>query len=162
MRTFRTSDLATFAAVLLGLVAFSFTDRMPSPHAPYPLLLVYAMGFGLLPFLSIPLYVWLYWRWCRATLEGEAETPRRTQVLLFAVTLLSAAWYYVGASYGIEYQGRHYVQFCAGMSIGYAVTAYAMWWWNRRRPAPARSASLGFLVFAWLGTYAFPWFGETI
>lgn len=157
MRAFRKSDLVTLAALLFGLVAFAFTDRMPSVHAPLPVFM-----FITVPYLSVPAYVAIYWFWCRPALEAQADTPLRTQLLLFGVTALSALWYCLGAPGGVAYQGRRYVVACTSISAGYAIAAYAMWWWNRSRPAPWRNAVLGFLVFAWLGTYAFPWFGETI
>ena len=157
MRTFGKSDLACLAALLLGLMSLAFSYRFPVPHAPFPLPMLL---LGLAPMLTIPFLVALFVLWCLPNLRGDATTPRRTWVLLIAVTAFSAIYYGIAGSHGVEFQGPRYVAICAGISASYAVAAYLMLWWNRARPAPWRSAVLSFLVFAWFGTYAFPYMGE--
>jgi hypothetical protein len=70
------------------------------------------------------------------------------------------AYFFAGWHYGVQYQGRQFVLLCAWVS---AITAVALWvifGFCRRKHSSFGSLVFYFLLFAWLSTYAFPYFSN--
>lgn len=102
----------------------------------------------------------LFFAWNPALFWGEARVPKRTWALLGIATVLSAVWFVGSWKYGLEYQGRrHTYLVCVVNSLCLMVlwTLLAVRW---RRMSFAGNLLLHWLLFAWLGWYAFPYLGE--
>jgi len=158
--------IATLSAgLVLGLVASQSLGLLgsgaPSIFAPAPMLLVYLLFFGVPFSLAIGMFVLLFWIWHPRLFAGAVDIPARTIVLAAVSTLLSVLAFVTGWQYAVEYQGHRYAVICLIVSaLLFAMCAVSLW---GARKNPSFRASLGAhtLLFAWLGSYALPYMGET-
>lgn len=154
-----------FAAVLAGVAELSLGlagDSTPTLSSPYALPLIVPLGFFGFPRFFIALvYGATFLAWSNQLLHGRLEIPRRSRVLFIVSTLLSCTLFVLGWHVGLQYQGRTYVLWSAIFAAAGAAVLLVLLEWNRRTPTFANSALFHFMLFAWLGTYAMPWLGET-
>jgi hypothetical protein len=74
---------------------------------------------------------------------------------------LSILNFVVGWKYGMQYQGRSYVLGCLAISVAIVALLATLLFRNSDSPSVSNSAAFHFSLFAWLGTYAVPYLGET-
>jgi len=126
---------------------------------PFPLAIPALLGMPL--FLVVLFYVATFLLWKPSLFNGDSAVPRRTLVLLVLGTLLSALWYLSGWSYGLKYEGANYTLGCLMLSITLFVASAIALWLATSSPSFLKAILSQTLIFLWLGTYAFPWLGET-
>ena len=146
--------LAGAVVQLFVLQAFgTFGGGSPTEVAPspMPLALLYFIGLGPLA-LGVPVVA--FWCWGLPLFWGAKEFPARSVVLAVAAIASSAIWLVVGDA------SKYYSWLFFALSGGLLVLTIAAVAWCRRRPSfPANLAGHA-LLFAWLGSFAFPWVGE--
>lgn len=164
----RVAVLLALAIILLGALSVGlFGGGSPTLLAPAPIPHVLLMFSGIPMFASVlvPALLFVIWNPRPFTARPEGSSlafPKRTWALLAALAAGSVAWYVAGWNLGVTYEGFRYTAFCAGVSAVYfALSFVTATIATRRRNANANIAS-HFFIFAWLSTYAFPWFGEVI
>ncbi len=102
----------------------------------------------------------LFFAWNPTLFRGQAQVPKRSWVLLAITTLLSLLWFVESWKYGLEYQGRRYTyQICIVNGL-WLVVLWALFATYSRRTSFVGNLLLHWLLFAWLGWYAFPYLGE--
>ena len=163
--------LAT-VAVGLGLVLLawlgSFSSGIPSLTCPMPTVTVIPAFFlaslrSHPPFwLAILVPAILFFAWNPGLLRGGLRVPRRSWVLLIALTVLSLAYFVGSWNYGYQYQGREHTVLMCAINGGWIVALWAMLY--RSVNTSSFSANLLFhaTLFAWLAWYAFPYLGELL
>jgi hypothetical protein len=148
--------VCAIAAHALGLLG----DGFPTPRSPYPIALTVIMFLGVPALVPAVLMGLSFFVSSRRALNVAPKFSWAAALALSIATLASIAYFIAGWHYGVQYQGRPFVLICAWMS---ALAATALWvvfvlcW---RKQARFGSLMFYFLLFSWLSTYAFPYFGE--
>jgi hypothetical protein len=98
--------------------------------------------------------------WHPGLLTGADEVPRRSDVGLVVISILTVADLAFGWKYGVKYQGKEYTMAlvllnAVAMGIAWVLLTAA----RRRRTFGSTLASHAF-VAGWLVWIAFPWLGE--
>jgi hypothetical protein len=149
-----------FVPAWLGL----FSAGSPTVICPLPALTVLPAFY--LPFRALLkcvalLPTVLFFIWNPGLFEGGEEIPQRSYALFVGSILLSVIWFLMGWSYGLRYQGPQYVHFIGSINVVWCVVigAFMLIRWKKK---PSFKASIVFhwMLFAWLGWYAFPYLGE--
>jgi hypothetical protein len=103
----------------------------------------------------------LFFAWNPGLFRREAEVPRRSYVLFGGVVALTIVWFLGSWSYGLHYQGPRYtyevcaVNFLWAVALG--ITLLRLW---KKESTYGASLVVNWMIFAWLGWYAFPYLGE--
>lgn len=150
-------SLALVAAQALGL----FGGGSPSILSPAPLLLTIPALMGLPVLLVLFSFLVIFCVWSPALLRGEASTPRRTIVLYVVFATLSTASYVSGWHNGVQYEGLRYTVTCAVLSAALFSLCSLLLWRSHASPTFLRSLVAQFVLFAWIGSYAVVYLGET-
>ena len=155
----------TIAGALVALVAAQslgvFGGGSPTILSPVPLPFVIPASLEIpLPVVAITFGAF-FWLWCFQLFSGTPSVPKRTAMLMIVMGALSIAGFATGWSYGIQYQGLAYTATCAVASIAMLAGCAFMFWRERKRASFSGSLLLHTLLFMWLASYAFPYFGET-
>lgn len=105
----------------------------------------------------------LFMIWNPQLFRGEGRIPKRTWVLFAAVTILSLLYLSSSWNWGVKYQGLALTALLCSINVawaGFLSIAFARTWGSAT--SFWKSLLLHWLLFAWLGWYAFPWLGEMI
>jgi hypothetical protein len=102
----------------------------------------------------------LFFTWNPGLFRGQAQVPKRTLVLLAAMPLLTAVYFVESWKYGLEYQGRQHVYAICAINGVWLVTLWMIVAGRAYRTSFRGNLLLHWLLFAWLGWYAFPFLGE--
>jgi len=149
--------VALVVAQALGL----FGGSSPSIWSPAPFLLVIPAFIGVPALLVLFLYVAIFFVWSPRLYRGEPRTPRRTLVLYVVCGILSAASFAEGWQSGIKYEGLAFTATCAAVSAFYFCICSLLLWRSYASPTFIRSLLAQALLFAWIGSYAVVYLGET-
>jgi len=103
----------------------------------------------------------VFWGWTLPLLKDRITIPKRTIVLYFALMALSVAWFVVGWSYGVKYEGIAFTLGSALLSAALCVATGVLLQRAWRQASFLGSLVLHWLLFAWMLTFAFPYLGET-
>lgn len=150
-------SLALVVAQALG----AFGEGSPTILSPAPLLFVIPAFMDLPVFLVPFLFLAIFCVWSPALLRGEARNPRRTLVLYVVFAVLSTAWYVTGWHYGAQYEGLRYTVTCAILSAALFSLCSLLLWRSHASPSFLRSLITQFVIFAWIGSYAVVYLGQT-
>jgi len=151
--------LALIAAQSLGLL-IAETGEV-TVFAPCSMLLVFLGGNGPPSWIliaAVPTLV--FWVWSPGLFRGKATIPLRS-ILLLAISVVASIVWFVGSwRYGLKYEGLTYSISTALLSVILAVLTGVLILQSRKSPSFAINLLVHFVLFAWLTTYAFPFFGE--
>jgi hypothetical protein len=149
--------------IAIAIIAYiSVSSGMPSLIAPFPLLVLLPWFFGV-PAFAVPIIPAFAFSVCHVSHLRRRPRERLAiglTILLWIVTPLNLLSLVAGWSYGIQYQGFSHTLFVV---IANAIFAVAVWttWWSATKPMNYKmQIAFGFMLFAWLSSFAFPWLGE--
>ena len=108
--------------------------------------------------LTGPMILFLLWN--PQLFRGEAGLPKRTYFLFAGTVLLSVLWFARGWSFGLKSEGPHFTYVVSIVNGLWALALGLLLIRSWKRPSFTDSLLLHLLLFAWLGWYAFPHFGE--
>jgi len=94
--------------------------------------------------------------WCRACFRGIAVSRKRTEVAFLTLAFASILWY--GSNLFVGHDP--FAPVAAPFGFAYVAAIGLMLILSRRSNSLPVSLATNFLLFAWVFTYAFPWFGE--
>jgi hypothetical protein len=166
-------DRTTTIRMTTSLVGFSllvpasiglFATGSPTLVCPLPALTVIPLFYlsSRLTFrLVVLLPTVLFFAWNPGLFRADPEVPRRSYALFAGAIALSVAWFLMGWNYGLQYQGPRYTHaMCVANLIW--ITALGVMFLRRWKKESTYRASLAvhWVLFAWLGWYAFPYLGE--
>ena len=147
---------ALASAQALGL----FGGGSPTVFAPCPLPFVFIAFSPVTPY-GVPVLVAVFVAvWCWPLVRGNDQVPTRTIVLAWIVGITSIAWYVAVVIQDLQTASLAYSAIMAGASTSLAVATLLTLRQARRHPAIWRSALAHGILFVWLVTYSYPWFGE--
>jgi hypothetical protein len=102
----------------------------------------------------------LFFAWNPRLFRGESQIPKRSWLLLIALSFLTGAYFIGSWTYGIHYQGReHTVAICA-INVAWLVILWAMLCISSRLASFKANLFFHAMLFSWLAWYAFPYLGE--
>jgi hypothetical protein len=148
--------------LLTAIVAHAtgvFGDGAPTLNSPWPLLLTIPAFLGVPILLAALLFGGLFYFACRR-IADRPRLAKSTPLILALATITCAAYFTVSWSAGLEFQGRPFLYGCVFINAVAAFGLFSMWAINRWTAAPYSAIAFYFALFVWLGTYAFPYFGE--
>lgn len=150
-------------AALVGIAGFlSIRANVPSVSSPFALLTtlpavwIFARAQ---PLASLPIVLGFLMS-SPHLLRRTTVIPRRSAVTLFAFMVVNAAWFLLGWSYGIEYQGLSHVLYVAAWNVVFIGAALTLLLINSRTPRFEINLAFHGTVFVWLAWCALPWLGE--
>jgi hypothetical protein len=151
------------AAMGLGL----FLRSAPTVVSPLPALTVIPAlflsewhSFGN---VAIVLPVLFFFFWNRQLFRGQGKVPRRSYVLLAILAVLTAIDLVVSWKDGLQYEGPQFTVVVCSVNIAWlAFLGLAFARTRKATTSFATSLFLHWMLFAWLGWYAFPWLGELL
>lgn len=98
--------------------------------------------------------------WNPGLFQGNADIPRRSWILLAVLTILTAVYFVGSWRYGLEYQGKRFTYGICALNAGWLVLLWTTFMWRGNKPSFVKNLILHWLLFTWLGWYAFPYLGE--
>jgi hypothetical protein len=110
-----------------------------------------------IPMLAGPLFLLA---WHPRLAVGADYVPRRSLVGLLLLSVLAAAHFANGWSYGMRYQGSSYVIALLCLNLAVLTASWAALCHARRRRTFSAALTTHALVVAWLVSIAFPWLGD--
>ena len=125
-----------------------------------PAFILSSLSAGRLTWAAVLIPSLLFFAWNPALFWGQSQVPKRSLVLLLALTVLSAVWFVGSWKYGLEYQGRQYVYAICAINGVWLVALWMIIIGRAHRTSFCGNLLLHWLLFAWLGWYAFPYLGE--
>ncbi|MFZ0963226.1 MAG: hypothetical protein WAO35_20385 [Terriglobia bacterium] len=155
------------ASLLIPAWAGTFSSGVPTLYGPLPFITIlpaFVLSNPRFPYsteyIASLIPVVLFFLWNPGLLHEQSSVPKRT---IAAAALLSALTvvYFAGSWHdGVKFQGGPYT--LTIFIINFAWLAL-LWWlivrcW--RHPAFTTNLLSHWVLFAWLGWYAFPWLGE--
>jgi hypothetical protein len=144
--------LAVLILVVTMLAFGVLGGGSPSLAAPAPLPLFIAIAFVGEGAFFLPTALFIAWSWPLS--RGQDRFPTRSLVLMALLIVLSIVWHVRGG-------WRHY--YGAGIAyiwLGLVGLMIAVAGACRLRPRFWLNAAAHWLLFAWLASYAFAWYGE--
>lgn len=110
---------------------------------------------------AIGLPTLLFFGWHPGLFRGEAKVPKRSYVLFLIATVLSVVYFIASWKWGVQYQGVRYTQaVCALNAAWISLLGVAFARARKGTRSFEFSLFLHWMLFAWLGWYAFPYLGE--
>lgn len=147
---------------LAGIPALSMTEPVPGILSPFPvpfLVPVWILGptgIGASALLAV-----FFWCWAYQLRRDSPRIPTRSVVLAVVVTALSLGWTAWGFSDAARWQGTTYAWTVASVNFAMPLSLASLLRWTRAAPRWGGSFAFHWLLFAWLGSYAFAYLGET-
>jgi hypothetical protein len=148
--------LVAIAAHAMGV----FGDGATTLKSPYPLPLTILAFVGVPVSLLAILFGGLFYFTCRRASVDKPRLPKGAAVALSVATIASVGHFVASWSYGVEYQGKAFLYSCVCINAIAVLGLFSIWVLNHRSAMPLSAVAFYFALFAWLGTYAFPYLGE--
>jgi hypothetical protein len=101
-----------------------------------------------------------FFSWSPRLWQGETRVPKRSSVLLAAAAFLSIIWFVFGWKLGLHYQGPAYTYWVCAINVAWIVILAVSIARCQRANSFASNLIFHWLLFAWLGWFAFPYLGE--
>ena len=149
--------------VLTAIVAHAtgiFGDGSPTLESPWPLLLTIPAFLGVPILLAAVVFGGLFYFASRRVDSERSRLSKRSLIALGLGAIACAAFSYFSWSTGVEFQGKYFVHACALINTLAVSCLLSIWAMNHWRAVPYSAIAFHFALFAWLGTYAFPYIGE--
>ena len=154
-------------ALALALVTWmgAFSAGVPTLHSPLPLLTVLpalVLSRWHVQYLAILVpSVLFFFLWTPGVRKNSRpDIPKRTIALLSLLTVLTVVYFVASWSDGIRYQGLRHTKVVSIISVAWLAALWLVVVRCWRKPSVIGNLILHWLLFAWLGWYAFPYLGE--
>lgn len=135
----------------------------PTLLSPFPGLTV-SVGFLLGnqggTWIALLLPSLLFIAWAPRLFQGEAQLPTRSLVLLTLLTALTDLYFVLSWRLGLEFQGPVFTYGSCLENILALGLLWIVFIWAKRAPSFRRNLLAHWMLFVWLGWYAFPYLGE--
>ena len=152
------SILASFLIGILSYLMLSLSLSGPTIESPHPIILflLVMIGYPILLVAAVASLIFLAW------IALSFNTPLlRTGFYLLSL-IISLTWYVIGWKYGVKFQGLRYVISCLAISLAEISGFIFLIKSNSLKNSNDRFLMTNFIYFAWLCSYAFPYFGENM
>ncbi|SRR5579884_386103 len=140
-----------------------FLNGTPTVISPFPLLTslpVLAWPNGRSAYLVVLCPAVLFLLWNPRLASGPAEIPRRSSAALAVLSFLTVFWFAFGWGDGLLYQGATFTRRICVVNALWLVLLWLLLVRGWRTPRFSYNMLLHWLLFMWLGWFAFPYLGE--
>ena len=161
MNQLRWTVVAGIALVVPAYCGLMLTGT-PSLISPFPtvtVLVAFALP-GAIPWLAVLVPSLFFFAWNPSLAKGERKVPRRSLFLLLLLTLLTMVDFLLEFQDGLEYQGARFTYATFGVNVGCLIVLWIVFVRGWRKPSFFNNLLAHWLLFVWLGWYAFPYLGE--
>jgi hypothetical protein len=157
----RSSAIAA-CLTLLGPAYFGFLwSPVPTLICPFPIVTVIpAFILARAAILAIVVPSLLFAMWMPGIFRGKREVPIRSLVLLAALSGLTAWYFKAGWNDGLTYQGAKFTHGVCLVNVVWLAVLWIVFIYAYRKPSFNVALLAHWLLFAWIGWYAFPYLGE--
>ncbi len=107
---------------------------------------------------AVPVVIFFLWN--PRLSHGETRVPRRSYILLVVAAFLSIIWFVFGWKLGLHYQGSTYTYWVCGINLAWIAILAASIVRCQRANSFTFNLIFHWLLFAWLGWFAFPYLGK--
>jgi hypothetical protein len=157
----RNSAIAGCVALLVPAYFGLLWSRVPTVICPFPIVTVIpAFILSRLGVLAIVVPSLLFSMWMPGIFRGKKEVPVRSLVLLAALSGLTAWYFRVGWNDGLAYQGGRFTYGVCFVNAAWLAVLWIVFAYAYRKPSFNCTLLAHWLLFAWIGWYAFPYLGE--
>jgi len=135
----------------------------PTILHPFPVLTV------LPAFFLASVHLWMigatvpvinFFLWNPRLSQGQIRVPKRSYVLLAVTAFLSIIWFVFGWKFGVQYQGSTYTNWVCAINVAWIAILSASIVHCQKTNSFVSNLIFHWLLFAWLGWFAFPYLGE--
>jgi hypothetical protein len=130
---------------------------------PFPLVTIIPfsrLSSAQLSWLAVLVPTFLFFAWSPRLFRGQDKIPKRSIVLLGVLTVLSGVYFVDSWTYGMHYQGAHFTYGLCLANVGWLLLLWVAFVRGLRKSSFVNNLLAHWLLFAWLGWYAFPYLGE--
>ncbi len=146
------------ASLVIPAYVGTFSAGVPTLYCPLPALTTLPAFFVYYAAALIPAA--LFFVWNPGLLHGKPNVPKRTVAAAAVLSVVTVVWFIGSWEYGVEFQGTRYTVRMLLINLAWLAVIWSLILSGLRRPSYRKNLGLHWLMFAWLGTYAFPWLGE--
>ncbi len=142
-----------------------FLNGTPTPICPFPLLTslpALALPSGRSAYVVVLCPAVLFVLWTPRIASGATEIPGRSLVALVLLSFLTILWFALGWRDGLRYQGLIYTRRVLILNALWLILLWLLLVRGRRTHRFSYNLLLHWLLFMWLGWFAFPYLGELI
>jgi hypothetical protein len=152
------AGLALIAPAYCGLML----SGVPTLLCPFPFVTIVPVILAAVQLhpLAVLFPTTIFFLWCPKLFQGQEKIPTRSFIFLGVLTVLTAIWFISSWSYGLQYQGPAFTYGTCAVNIGWIILLWSVFTWARGNGRFHANLLAHFLLFAWLGWYAFPYLGE--
>ena len=153
------SGLGLVIPASMGLLITGY----PTILHPFPVITVlpaFYLGSAHLWMAGAAVPAIFFFLWSPGPSRGETQVPKRSQVLLAGLALLNVIWFVIGWKDGLYYQGSTYTHAVCAMNVVWIAILAASIVFCHKKNSFIANLIFHWLLFAWLGWFAFPCLGE--
>lgn len=139
-----------------------FSARTPTLYCPFPTLTVIP-AFLLPPgaqWAAVLAPTLLFFGWNRRLFDGQTDLPKRTVAVVAFLSAVTPLDFLLEWRHGLNYRGAHHTVALLIINLLWL----GLLWWSTMRASQQqsfiRNLATHWILFAWLGWYAFPYLGE--
>lgn len=149
--------------VLYALASLSVAEPVPTVWSPYPASQFLPISIGLSRNVSLIGVALLFALWNAAAVTKPYRGRGLHLVVLAApLTVATIAYFMFRLQDGLLHQGFAYSAGVITINVAMLTAFWCGWGAVRKRPSSPSAVLLGLLLFGWLASYAFPYFGQLI
>jgi hypothetical protein len=149
------------AALIIPASLGLLLSGVPTVLTPFPTLTILpAFLLGRSYGLAVLVPALLFFAWNPGLFRGQAIFPKRSIALLGILTALSGLYFTDSWKYGLQYQGARFTYAVCLLNVVWLVVLWSVVIATLRKSSFATNLLLNWVLFAWLGWYAFPYLGE--
>ncbi len=147
------------ACLLVPTFVGTLSSGVPTLYCPMPVMTILPAFLGMLPIgLLIP--AGLFFLWNPGLLKHRTNVPKRTVAAAAVLSSLTVVYFATSWDYGVQYQGGRYTVIMLVINLVWLALLWLLIVRCWRQPSFTTNLLLHWLLFAWLGWYAFPHLGE--
>jgi hypothetical protein len=102
----------------------------------------------------------MFFLWNPGLLRQQSNMPKRTFAAAVVLSALTAVWFAMSWQYGVEFQGARFTVIMLIINLVWLALLWSLIVRCWRQPSFTTNLLLHWVLFAWLGWYAFPYLGE--
>lgn len=155
--------LAAGMALIVPAYCGLMLSGVPTLISPFPSLTIipaFFLASARLHPLAVLIPTALFFLWCPKLFQGQERPPNRSLIFLGILTALTGIFFIDNWSYGVQYQGAVFTYGICAANTAWIILLWSVFIWARNKSSFHANLLAHFLLFAWLGWYAFPYLGE--
>ena len=147
------------ACLLVPPFIGTLSSAVPTLYCPMPVLTILPALLGFLP-IGLLMPVGLFFLWNPGLLKQQPNMPKRTIALAVVLSTLTIVYFATAWTDGIQYQGVRHTVIMLIINLAWIAFLWFLIVRCWRQPSFMTNLILHWVMFAWLGWYAFPYLGE--